>query len=149
MSSPVAGRRSARGRKVSRNCRKHASSPALEGVLVEGWIGQYAVSEQGTVVYVPGKFLNAELDMARKLDNNPIETGTITIERQCDVEYLEDLDDQVEGYDAILSMACRFPDAESSRQIPVKKTTSFPEARCNWDSAVGRSRPGSGRRCRP
>ena len=32
-------------------------SPALEGVLVEGWIGQYAVSEEGTMVYVPGKWL--------------------------------------------------------------------------------------------
>jgi len=30
---------------------------ALEGVLVEGWIGQYAVSENGTVAYVPGEWL--------------------------------------------------------------------------------------------
>ena len=50
--------------------------------------------------------LNTELDMARRLDNNPLETGTITIERQCDVEYLEGLDDKVKGYEAILSMAC-------------------------------------------
>ena len=50
--------------------------------------------------------LNTELDMARKLDNNPLETGTITIERQCDVEYLEDLDSVVKDYEAILSMAC-------------------------------------------
>ena len=50
--------------------------------------------------------LNTELDMARKLDNNPLETGTITIERQCDVEYLEGLDDVVKDYEAILSMAC-------------------------------------------
>ncbi len=50
--------------------------------------------------------LNAELDMARKLDENPIELGAITIERQCDREYLEALDTMVEGYDAILSMAC-------------------------------------------
>jgi serine/threonine protein kinase/Tol biopolymer transport system component len=32
-------------------------SPALEGVLIEGWIGQYAVSEEGTVVYVAGDWL--------------------------------------------------------------------------------------------
>ena len=50
--------------------------------------------------------LNTELDMARRLDDNPLETGTITIERQCDVEYLDDLDDVVKDYDAILSMAC-------------------------------------------
>ncbi len=50
--------------------------------------------------------LSTELDMARKLDNNPLATGTITIERQCDVEYLEKLDDLVKDYEAILSMAC-------------------------------------------
>jgi hypothetical protein len=32
-------------------------TPALEGVLVEGWAGQYAVSENGTVAYVPGEWL--------------------------------------------------------------------------------------------
>ena len=31
--------------------------PALEGVLVEGWIGQFAVSETGTMIYVPGGWL--------------------------------------------------------------------------------------------
>ncbi len=50
--------------------------------------------------------LNAELDMARKLDENPIELGAITVERQCDREYLETLDSIVDDYDAILSMAC-------------------------------------------
>ncbi|MCK5195842.1 MAG: methylenetetrahydrofolate reductase C-terminal domain-containing protein [Desulfobulbaceae bacterium] len=63
--------------------------------------------------------LNAELDMARKLDENPIELGAKTIERQCDREYLEALDDIVGEYEAIISMACgvgiqflaeRFPD---------------------------------------
>ncbi|MBW1851340.1 MAG: methylenetetrahydrofolate reductase C-terminal domain-containing protein [Deltaproteobacteria bacterium] len=50
--------------------------------------------------------LNAELDMARKLDDNPIELGELTIERQCDREYLEALDSIVDDYEAILSMAC-------------------------------------------
>lgn len=50
--------------------------------------------------------LNAELDMARKLDENPIEIDGFTIERQCDREYLEALDQKVEQYDALLSMAC-------------------------------------------
>jgi len=30
---------------------------ALDGLLVEGWIGQYAVSENGTMAYVPGGWL--------------------------------------------------------------------------------------------
>ncbi len=50
--------------------------------------------------------LNAELDMARKLGDNPIELGARTIERQCDVEYLEELDDIIGDYEAVISMAC-------------------------------------------
>ncbi|MFC1824331.1 methylenetetrahydrofolate reductase C-terminal domain-containing protein [Thermodesulfobacteriota bacterium] len=50
--------------------------------------------------------LNAEIDMARKLDENPVELGTTTLERQCDKEYLEALDSMVDEYDAILSLAC-------------------------------------------
>ncbi len=63
--------------------------------------------------------LNTELEMARKLDDNPLELGAQTVERQCDREYLAELDDVVKDYDAFLSMACgvgiqflaeRFPD---------------------------------------
>lgn len=50
--------------------------------------------------------LNAEIDMARKLEDNPIQIDGFTIERQCDREYLEALDSKVENYDALLSMAC-------------------------------------------
>jgi ferredoxin len=50
--------------------------------------------------------LNAELDMARKIEDNPIEISGITIERQCDREYLEALDTKVGDYEALLSMAC-------------------------------------------
>ncbi len=50
--------------------------------------------------------LNAELDMARKLADNPIELGAQTLERQCDMEYLDQLEGVVDEYDALLSMAC-------------------------------------------
>jgi ferredoxin len=50
--------------------------------------------------------LNAELQIARKLDGEPIEVGAACVERQCDMEFLEDLQGQVDQYDAILSMAC-------------------------------------------
>jgi ferredoxin len=39
--------------------------------------------------------LNAELDMARKLEDDPIEIQGQTIERQCDREYLAELDDLI------------------------------------------------------
>jgi hypothetical protein len=31
--------------------------PVLEGLLIEGWIGQFAVSNNGTMAYVPGEWL--------------------------------------------------------------------------------------------
>lgn len=50
--------------------------------------------------------LNAEIDMARKLEDNPLQIDGCTIERQCDREYLEALDNKVGDYEALLSMAC-------------------------------------------
>jgi len=63
--------------------------------------------------------LTTELDMGRKLADNPVQLGSITLERQCDREYLAQLDGMVKDYDALISMACgvgiqflaeRFPD---------------------------------------
>ena len=50
--------------------------------------------------------LNTELDMARKLKDDPIEIDGITLERQCDREYLAELDSKVDEYEAVVSMAC-------------------------------------------
>jgi ferredoxin len=50
--------------------------------------------------------LNAELAMARKLEKNPLELGAACVERQCDREFLAELDDVVPEYDAVISMAC-------------------------------------------
>jgi len=88
--------------------------------------------------------LNAEVDMARRLENNPIELGARTVERQCDREYLAELDDEVEDYDAILSMACgvgiqflaeRFPStpvfpAVDTSGLAVNQAVGWYEERC-------------------
>ena len=50
--------------------------------------------------------LNAELQLARKVGQDPIELGAACVERQCDMEFLDPLEAQVDQYDAILSMAC-------------------------------------------
>ena len=52
--------------------------------------------------------LNTQIDMARKLEDDPIEIQAHTIERQCDREYLAELDSIIEEgkYDALMSMAC-------------------------------------------
>ncbi len=50
--------------------------------------------------------LNSELEMARNLEDNPIEMGGVSVERQCDREFLAELDSMVDDYEAIMSMAC-------------------------------------------
>jgi ferredoxin len=63
--------------------------------------------------------LNKELLMARKLAGKPVKIDGRTLERQCDMEFLAELDDVVAEYDALISLACgvgiqflaeRFPD---------------------------------------
>jgi ferredoxin len=88
--------------------------------------------------------LAAELDMGRKLANNPVEIGSITLERQCDREYLEKLDGMADQYDAMISMACgvgiqflaeRFPNkpvlpAVDTCGLAVNQDVGFYEERC-------------------
>ncbi len=50
--------------------------------------------------------LTTELDMAYKLENDQRRFDVEACQRQCDMEYMEHLDDKVEEYDALLSMAC-------------------------------------------
>jgi ferredoxin len=88
--------------------------------------------------------LNTELDMARRLEDDPIELGQITVERQCDREYLAQLDDMVDSYDALMSMACgvgiqflaeRFPGkpvfpAVDTSGLAVNQAVGWYEERC-------------------
>lgn len=88
--------------------------------------------------------LNEEIQMARKLDDNPIEIAAYTVERQCDREYLAELDDMVKDYDAVVSMACgvgiqflaeRFPDKPvfpgvNTAGLAVNQAVGWYEERC-------------------
>ena len=88
--------------------------------------------------------LNAEIDMARRLEKDPIEIGAMTVERQCDREYLAQLDEVVDGYGALMSMACgvgiqflaeRFPDlpvfpAGNTCGLAVNQAVGWYEERC-------------------
>jgi ferredoxin len=88
--------------------------------------------------------LAAELDMGRKLANNPVEIGSITLERQCDRDYQEKLAGMADQYDAMISMACgvgiqflaeRFPNkpvlpAVDTCGLAVNQDVGFYEERC-------------------
>lgn len=50
--------------------------------------------------------LAAALTIARKKEGKDIEIKEVTLERQCDPEYLEQIRSFVEDYEAILSVAC-------------------------------------------
>jgi len=66
--------------------------------------------------------LSSALTMARQSEGKPMEIKEVTLERQCDPEYLEQIRSFVEDYEAIVSIACgagvQFL-AEKYRKIPV------------------------------
>lgn len=50
--------------------------------------------------------LASQLRMARKLERHNVSVGEITVERQCDREFMEPLAKQVNDFDALISTAC-------------------------------------------
>ena len=52
------------------------------------------------------ELLATELRMADKMDGREVEIGEVTIQRQCDREYIEPIIEKIREYDAVLSMAC-------------------------------------------
>lgn len=52
------------------------------------------------------ELLASQIRMASKMDDREVDIGEVTIQRQCDREYIEPILEQASGYDAVLSMAC-------------------------------------------
>jgi ferredoxin len=50
--------------------------------------------------------LNTELNLLFKMDDMSTRCDGYTVERQCNMNFLEELDDFIDGYDCLLSMAC-------------------------------------------
>ena len=76
----------------------------FERIIVAGCNGCVAVCQAGGAKEV--EELAAVIRMKRKNQGRPIETLEITLERQCDPEYLEPLRRYIKDYQAILSTAC-------------------------------------------
>ncbi|MDY7032077.1 MAG: methylenetetrahydrofolate reductase C-terminal domain-containing protein [Thermodesulfobacteriota bacterium] len=52
------------------------------------------------------QILASQLRLAFEEQGKEIEVDETTLERQCDKEYLEEIKDKIDDYDAIISMAC-------------------------------------------
>jgi len=50
--------------------------------------------------------LASTLKIARKKERRPIEVDEMTLERQCDPEYIDQVKDIADDFDAVISMAC-------------------------------------------
>ncbi|HET91693.1 MAG TPA: hypothetical protein ENN99_13290 [Chloroflexi bacterium] len=63
-----------------------------------------------TVCFAGGEkevgILASALRMKSKLDGRPIEVDEITVQRQCEWEYIDPLAEQLQGYDIVVSLAC-------------------------------------------
>lgn len=90
-------------------------------VLLVGCKGCVTVCNAGGIKEVG--ILASALKIARKKEGDEVEVDEITLERQCDPEYIEELEKPMKnnGYDAVFSMACSVG--------PQYITKHFPEAR--------------------
>ena len=85
--------------------------------------------------------LGSELRMKSRLDGHPVEVDEVTVQRQCEWEYIDPLKEQLGDYDLLLSLACgigvqamteRFPD---SITMPGLNTTflGLPQEQGVWE----------------
>ena len=73
-------------------------------IVLAGCYGCVTVCQVGGEKEV--QILASTLKLARETAGRPIEIREVTLERQCDPEYLETMRPYVEDYQAVLSIAC-------------------------------------------
>ena len=89
-------------------------------IIVAGCRGCVTVCSAGGEKEVG--ILSAALSMAREKEGKPLEIKEISLERQCDPEYLEQMRGYIDEYEAVVSIACgagvQFA-AETYRKTPI------------------------------
>ncbi len=73
-------------------------------ILVVGCKGCVTVCNVGGAKEVA--ILASAIRIAEKKKGKEVEVGEITLERQCDPEYIEELKDIIQDYEAVVSLAC-------------------------------------------
>ena len=64
--------------------------------------------------------VSSSLRMATKLNNDPKEITDITVQRQCEWEYLDELTEQIKDVDLILSLGCGIGVQAIAEHFPAK-----------------------------
>ncbi|MBU1053860.1 MAG: methylenetetrahydrofolate reductase C-terminal domain-containing protein [Proteobacteria bacterium] len=88
-------------------------------ILIIGCKGCVTVCNVGGAKEV--QILAASLNIVRKKEGHPLEVDQITIERQCDPEYIEQVKSTINDYDAVISMACGVGPQFLSEAYPQQK----------------------------
>jgi ferredoxin len=73
-------------------------------IIVAGCKGCVTVCSAGGEKEV--EILSSALRLARQVQGRPLEIKEVTLERQCDVEYLEPMREYAHSYQGIVSLAC-------------------------------------------
>jgi ferredoxin len=73
-------------------------------ILIVGCKGCVTVCNVGGLKEV--EILAASMKIARKKSGNDLDIDTTVLERQCDREYIDQIQETVNDYDAVISMAC-------------------------------------------
>jgi ferredoxin len=88
-------------------------------ILVVGCKGCVTVCNVGGSKEVG--ILASTLRIAGKRDGKALEVSEYTLERQCDPEYVDELEDVISSYDAVISIACGVGPQFISERYPSKK----------------------------
>jgi ferredoxin len=76
----------------------------VDNIMLVGCKGCVTVCNVGGLKEV--QILASTLKIARKKEGRPLQIEEVLLERQCDPEYIEQIRDTYDQYDAVLSMAC-------------------------------------------
>jgi ferredoxin len=78
-----------------------------------------------TVCFAGGEkevgILASALRMATRLDGNGVDVDEVTVQRQCEWEYIDPLAERLENYDAILSLGCGVGVQTLAERFPHKR----------------------------
>lgn len=81
-----------------------------------------------TVCFAGGEkevgILASAMRMKSKLDERPMEVDEVTVQRQCEWEYIDPLKEQLQDYDAVISLACGIGVQAMNERFP--KTITLP-----------------------